>query len=60
MQTLTKDELNAVIGGGGLDFLNDAARELGGAVAGAVDSVQTKLNEVGAYVKATVIQSNFQ
>jgi hypothetical protein len=60
MKTLTANEVDSVVGGGGLDFVNDAARALGGAVAKAVDAVETKINDVGATVKATIINAQFQ
>lgn len=60
MKILTVEEVDSVVGGGGLDYVNDAARALGGAYARAIDKVQTKAMEIGATVKANLIQSHFE
>lgn len=44
MRDITTNEVNLISGGTSWDWLNDAARAAGGAVAGAVDSVQLALN----------------
>lgn len=60
MRNLEPQEMVELSGAGGLDFVNDAARAVGGAVAQAVDSVQLAISGAISTAQAQMINSQFE
>lgn len=55
MRIMLNEEIGEVNGAGGIDWINDAAQSIGGAVAGAVDSIQYSADTAVAKFKHYMI-----
>ena len=60
MRILNEEEIVAISGAGGLDYFNDAAAAAGGALARAVDTVQTAIGSAISTAQAQMINAQFE